>query len=615
MNVRLGLYQKILEVSDIVETISEFLSLNKKGRNYNAICPFHSDTSPSLSISPEKQIFKCFSCNTSGNSITFVEKYKKISTTEAMKYLANKHNIDVSLLEEENISYYSEKQQEEISFLERVNNFFKIELIKEQFDTKIYNFLLARKLNKDILDKFDIGFAREKNFEIVFKNDILENDDILYKTSLKNDSDNFTFNNRITFAIRNEHGDVIGFSGRVLDDSKPKYVNSAESSVFQKSRILYNISNALSNDINDELIICEGFFDVIALYKAGIKNAVALMGTALSKNHLSLVKNKSIVLFLDGDEAGINATLKNAYFLHKNGLKVKIVNNESQEDPDEILNARGDEYLRKLVEQASNLLDYLYDFLIKKYNLKTNGSNNFDKVEKFTLELKEYLKYASKNEADFYREKIHKEFNYLLEPFLIENNNSSNSFEIEENIFLENQNPIDLAIENNIDWIDKLFILIIMYPNLKDIFIRDIVSKTSKILFNFNHLKNKEFKEEFFYFIKNSSLDEFNLDRNNFLEFYSDEKSLDFIREVRYVLNKYVDSNKLDNELISLYDQTLQRALELNDKTVNYETVNSISRKIRNQEKKIIGKMFFKKISIQRNSRYERKVNNNAKKK
>ncbi|VEU76864.1 DNA primase [Mycoplasmopsis columbina] len=520
----INVFETVIAANDIVDVISQFLTLSKKGRSYVSLCPFHSDTNPSMTISPDKQIFKCFVCSVGGNALTFVSKYKKISNIEALEYLAQRANIDLKDLNFhfEKKEIYSEKDKNLIEFLERVNSFYKVEFKKTQ-NFQVKEFFAKRDLSIEILDNFDIGYSNEEMFRIMFENDFINNKELLLKTALINAHDEkYAFKDRITFGIRDEYGSLVGFSARTLEkDLKPKYVNSAESNIFKKSHILYNYFQA-NQDNSNTLIICEGFFDVIALYKAGIKNAVALMGTALTKNHQRLLKDKKVILFLDGDDAGKRATLKSAKFLLDSKIETFVVQNPTVLDPDEILKSNSANFLKNLIDQAIAAYDYIYEELVKEYHLvKKSSDNALNNLTNFTDVFGTYFTnadertinlYAKKIENDFFFEfKVkskakdlqhsnefslnefdQNEFGFWNQENELENNNSNF---LDPNFYLNYETHIDLKhkVKKN-DWINKLFFLLLEFPDLRDLFIDTYDFDTDA--FCFEGFEDKNLKEE-----------------------------------------------------------------------------------------------------------------------
>lgn len=364
---------------NIVTVMSEYLSLEKRGRNYWAVCPFHQDSHPSMSISPEKQIYRCFACSAGGNVFTFLQEYENISFIEALKKVAVMANISL-----DELTAYQEKpkydQSEQLIF--EINAlasaYFSNNLeTKKAYDAKEY--LTKRNINNTEIELFQIGYA-ESGFDHLYHflikkgysiNDIQQAGLITIKNGKVYDY----FNNRLMFPIKNEDSYVIGFSGRVIGTTSQvaKYLNTPETKVFKKEQLMYNIHRAKPFiRQQNNLILLEGYMDVISLEKLDIKNTVALMGTNLSEYHLKEIKRltNECLLFLDGDKAGINSSLKAAIKLLSNNLKVKIVLNETQQDPDELVNSGQGELIQTMLANAQHPINFALDYFQNKFNLQ-----------------------------------------------------------------------------------------------------------------------------------------------------------------------------------------------------------------------------------------------------
>ena len=374
-----SLYKKILDSCDIVEVISHYIDLEKKGKDYKGICPFHHDTDPSLSVDPAKQVFKCFACNTSGNAISFISKYKNVSTFEAMKEVASIAKLNIDFHENptlvRNRKYYNILNQV-CDVYETVLNFTNegVEAL-EYLNNK-------RKIDKDVIKRFRIGLSSHDGTAIekalVSTNKVshldLQDLGILYSDRSKNRYFDF-FRGRITFPLKDLQGNIVGFSGRIYDTkSDSKYKNSTDNAIFKKNMLLYNYSDAI-NEIKqkDSVIVFEGFMDVIAAYKAGVYNTVATMGTALTENQVKIIANvtKNVTLCYDGDAPGIHANKVGFQLFTKYGCKVNTIVLEDGLDPDEYFDKYGKEATYNLLmNNRVNTVDYSY--IIEKRKLNTN---------------------------------------------------------------------------------------------------------------------------------------------------------------------------------------------------------------------------------------------------
>lgn len=371
--------EKINEIRqsvDIVDVIGNYLSLERKGRNYVALCPFHNDTRPSMSISPEKQIYRCFVCNHGGNVFSFLQDYLKISYIEAVKMVAKMGNVDIG----EFANYTESKpvnQELEPFYLmhDEANRIYK-HYLSTKLALEAKSYLLNRNLDQDIINYFEIGYAPDKNILLnaFEKSGFTKMQAYASGLVIESNVGYDRYHDRIIFPLHNSNGRVVGFSGRIYKDSQKeaKYINSPESKIFIKGDTLYNYHRA-KDEVREtgKIIILEGFMDVIALYKAGIKNTVAIMGTALTSNHLKMLKRLSneVILCLDGDQAGQNAMIKSIDLLVNAGFHVGVVVIPQGYDPDEYLNAKGQDELISLFNKPQNAFDYKMNYYYQRINV------------------------------------------------------------------------------------------------------------------------------------------------------------------------------------------------------------------------------------------------------
>lgn len=419
-------FNQIINNADIVSTISNFVNLQKKGKDYVGLCPFHGDSNPSMSVSPDKKIFKCFSCGVSGNALTFLMKIKSLSFTEAIKILASEQGIELNIKDHsfDYLNQISDEQKELLDILSNAESFFHVNLLANNNAKK---YLESRNISLELARYLRIGYAPEDGIARLISQ-FNYADTKLNRAGLKNENLNEYFRNRLIFPIHDEHGNTIAFSGRLLynDKNSPKYLNSPETIVFNKSSVLYNFDRAKEEArIKKEIYLCEGFFDVIALLKVNYKNAVALMGTALTKQHLNLLRNLRINIFLDNDTAGVNATLHSVYFLLKNKFEVFVINNPFDLDPDEILVRNGSNALLGILNNKITGIEHVYNLLIKRFNLDEPKSITLLNIKNFIEEFKNYLVYCDDEIINYFRNKIHNKFNYEFE---VKKNEQSDEF-------------------------------------------------------------------------------------------------------------------------------------------------------------------------------------------
>lgn len=386
-------YDVILDIKskvNIVDVISEYLPVEQKGKNYFAICPFHDDHNPSMSISPEKQIYTCFVCGASGNVFNFVANYEKVSFVSAVKKVAQKAGIKLDINVKDDYKPKDTKYDKYYKMFDITNKYYQNN-IKSVYGKKAIEYLHNRKIDDDIINEFEIGLSMNDNnvSKLLEKKGYDVNE--LIDIGLCGKKDNFIydiFRNRIMFPLYNLDGKPVGFSGRIYNGEKDsKYVNSKESIIFKKGNLLYNYHRALSHAREKhQIIVVEGFMDVIRLYTIGIKNVVATMGTAITKEHANLLMklSKNIVLCFDGDKAGEKATISALDTLEKIGITPKIIRLEDDLDPDDYIIKKGsDAYLTHLNNPMSSVV-----FKINIDKSKTNF-NDYN-------EISTYLKNVSK---------------------------------------------------------------------------------------------------------------------------------------------------------------------------------------------------------------------------
>lgn len=386
-------YDVILDIKskvNIVDVISEYLPVEQKGKNYFAICPFHDDHNPSMSISPEKQIYTCFVCGASGNVFNFVANYEKVSFVSAVKKVAQKAGINLDINVKDDYKPQDTKYDKYYKMFDITNKYYQNN-IKSVYGKKAIEYLHNRKIDDDIINEFEIGLSMNDNnvSKLLEKKGYDANE--LIDIGLCGKKDNFIydiFRNRIMFPLYNLDGKPVGFSGRIYNGEKDsKYVNSKESIIFKKGNLLYNYHRALSHAREKhQIIVVEGFMDVIRLYTIGIKNVVATMGTAITKEHANLLMklSKNIVLCFDGDKAGEKATISALDALEKIGITPKIIRLEDDLDPDDYIIKKGsDAYLTHLNNPMSSVV-----FKINIDKSKTNF-NDYN-------EISTYLKNVSK---------------------------------------------------------------------------------------------------------------------------------------------------------------------------------------------------------------------------
>lgn len=375
------IFKQINEACDIVDLVSNYVTLEKRGANYMGLCPFHDEKTPSFSVSPSKKIAVCMGCKKGGSPISFLSQIENIPFMEAAKRLADKYHIQMNYEIKEKSTNKYKSIYEITSFAQK---YYKLYLNGSKSGLEALNYLHNRGLNDDTIDRFNIGLSpndRSKLSSVLIEKGFNEIDILESGVVKKGNTDYYDlFQNRIMFPICDENNNVVGFSGRIFNSNDPsKYVNSPESVIFKKGNILFNLNNAIK-DIRkkNQCILVEGQLDVISLYNAGITNAVCSMGTALTPNQAKLIKKytNNVIIAYDGDNAGQNAILKAIDVLKPQGLNINIVMLEDGLDPDEYLRKNGPDSLTKKFNEYINEYDFKY-----LYYFRGRDVNNLNHVE------------------------------------------------------------------------------------------------------------------------------------------------------------------------------------------------------------------------------------------
>lgn len=363
---------------DIVAVISEYVPLKKGGKNFKGLCPFHQEKTPSFMVDEERQIFHCFGCGEGGNIFTFIMKMEKLNFPEAIKMLAQKAGVSLPVSEKQNSKNIQEKE-----LIYRLNEIAADYYQKNLFLTQgksALDYLLKRGFSKEIINKFELGYALpgfEHLVNVFLSKKITPAG--LFKAGLasKSTKTNKTidyFRNRIIFPIFNLQGNIIAFGGRVLDDKLPKYINSPETLVYQKSKNLYGFFQAKKSiRKQNQVIVMEGYTDVLMAHQFGVDNAVASLGTALTVQQISFVKRfaDEMIVAFDADTAGQSATLRSLSLIKKAGIKVRVISLPANSDPADILLKKGKQFFINLIERALPLIDYKLKILIQQFNPAT----------------------------------------------------------------------------------------------------------------------------------------------------------------------------------------------------------------------------------------------------
>ena len=408
--------EEVRNQNDIVDVISEYVKLQKKGANYFGLCPFHNEKSPSFSVSPGKQMYYCFGCGEGGNVISFVMKYENYSFIEAVQMLASRAGIELPQVTRSKEEKENADKRSQILTINTLAAKFYYYTLKSEKGALAYHYLRGRELSDNTITGFGLGYS-DKYSDSLYKYMKSKGykDDILKETGL------FTFEekgvhdkfwNRVMFPIMDVNNKVIAFGGRVMGDGKPKYLNSPETKVFDKSRNLYGLNIARTSR-KDYLLICEGYMDVISLHQAGFNNAVAALGTSFTSGHASLIKRyaKEVVLTFDSDGAGIKAALRAIPILREAGLSIKVLSMKPYKDPDEFIKALGPEAYEERIEKATNYFIFQVGTLMNEYNLydPSEKTEFHNKVADMLLEFEDEI------ERNNYLESVCRTFNIPLD--------------------------------------------------------------------------------------------------------------------------------------------------------------------------------------------------------
>ena len=371
------LINEVKDSNEIIDVISQYIQVKSVGSSYKALCPFHSENTPSFIINREKQIYKCFGCGEGGDVVRFIMKIENLDFIESVRLLAKRANIEIKSTES------SEEVKREIKeknlcyeINRKVGLYFYRNLTKKP--NPALEYLVNRGLNPKTLASFGLGYAINSwdNLIVYLQREGYQLSDIqkcgLIRPNKQNGYYDY-FRNRIMFPIFNIRGDVVGFGGRVMDNSLPKYLNSPETKIFNKSNILYGLNFARKNINNRQMILVEGYMDVIALHQAGFKNVVASLGTSLTKYHGQLLKKycDEVIICFDGDTAGIKATMRSVDILNEVECQFRIMTLPEGKDPDDFIKFYGDEAFKEQINNAISLIDYKILLAKNKYSSNT----------------------------------------------------------------------------------------------------------------------------------------------------------------------------------------------------------------------------------------------------
>lgn len=544
------LIEEIRSSNDIVDVISQYVILKRSGRNFFGLCPFHKEKSPSFSVSPDKQIFHCFGCGVGGNVIHFVSKIENLDFKDTIELLANRANIQLPALN----NYEDDKKSILKSKVYQVNEEaakFYHEKLYQPTSKEAQEYIKKRKLDNKTLKSFTIGYSGKfDELYVHLKSKGFKEEEILASSLvIKNDDGRYVdrFRKRLMFPIQDTRGRVIAFGGRVLDDSKPKYINSPENIVYSKGRQLFGLNVAKKGDTK-KIIIVEGYMDAISLYQRGITNVVASLGTALTEQQGWLLRKncEQVIIGYDADGAGQAATLRGLEILQNMGCDMRILQIYGAKDPDEFVIKYGPERFLKCVDEAISLVE----FKVKNLKQGLNLENTSDKI-KFLNQIAKILSDVDNNiEREIYIDKISLEYKISKEAIYAEvnkllysKNKDTKILEKPVSSFVRKEKVEENKVSQAVDRREKMLIYILInYPNesfnkLKDIITVDLIKEE----------KNKEIIKKLYEELEkgNSS--------NNILDYFTDTEIINYLSGIMTYDFQIADINKCIEDLNSVY--------------------------------------------------------------
>ena len=557
---------KLLDNLRIEEVVGEFIELKKVGSSYKGLCPFHADTNPSFSVTPEKKICKCFVCGSGGNSINFYSKIKNISYTEAIRELAKKYRINIK---EYNNTNPNENYEKFYNIMEETHNFFMDKMFSQDSRGAL-EYLSNRGLDTDLIKEHQLGYASPKWSELyeLLNSKGYSDEDLLALGLVKKSEEGRiydAFRNRVIFPIFSPSGRIIAFGGRSLekDDSIPKYINSPDTPIFKKGKNIYGIERAVNIKNKNYSILMEGYMDVLSANIFGFDTSIAPLGTALTEEQAQLIKRYSsnILLSFDMDKAGISATERASFILKAQGFNIRVLQFEESKDPDEFLKKNGREAFLKVVENSLEIFDFLYNLYSSEYDL-----NNIIAKQNFIERFKEFfINIENDLEKEMYLKKLSEKTDIsidVLRKTLVEQNKKHL---IRKDYIDEAQEKIEkkeFKQANNLEM--AIIKMLLRKPNYYENFFinENLESDIAKKIFKFF---NEKIKENLFS-DSNTIMKEF----KNYVEESKDFSEYDKSNELARIIMDYAlspDKIEEERENIELFKSYLREKLKLRDKT------------------------------------------------
>lgn len=546
------LIEEIRSSNDIVDVISKYITLKRSGRNFFGLCPFHKEKSPSFAVSPDKQIFHCFGCGAGGNVIHFISKIEGLDFKDTLELLANRVNIELPTLDNLEDDKTARLKSKVYEINKIAAEFYHENLYKPASKTA-QEYIKKRKLDNRTLKAFLIGYAGNFNeLYLLLKQKGYTEEEMLASSLVKRTENGGymdSFRKRLMFPIQDVRERVIAFGGRVLDDSKPKYINSPENIVYSKGRNLFGLNVAKKHDTR-KIIIVEGYMDAISLYQRGITNVVASLGTAMTEAQGRLLRRYSeqVILGYDADGAGQAAILRGMEILQNLGCDIRVLQIEGAKDPDEYVLKYGPERFQKCVDNAISLVEFKVKVLLKELNIE----NTNDKI-KFLNEIAKILaKVTNQMEREIYVDKIAKEYKISKEAIYAEVNklmykDNQGSKKLEKRVVTmvpkeEKGNNVSEAVLKRENLV--IYLLINEYSKCYE---------KIKNLITLNYIQDDTNKQ-----ILKKMYEEFekgNSNTSQLLDWFQDEKVISHITEIMAGDFEITDVNKAIDDLISIYEK------------------------------------------------------------
>ena len=575
MRIEQSVINEIKDKTDILDLVSEYVKLEKRGRNYIGLCPFHDEKTPSFTVSEDKQICHCFGCKKGGNVFQFTQEIKDLSFVEAVKELGERINISVDI--GNSSDYTSQIASNDLTMIEMhelMHEYYQYALLKTVEGEEALNYLTKRGFTEELIKSRGIGYAPNHTH---FCHDFLQQKgydiELAYEAGLlSRNEENFSyfdrFRDRIMFPLNNAQGRIVGYSGRTYNNQEPKYLNSPETPIFQKRRLLYNLDNARKHiRKNDEAILLEGFMDVIKSDSSGLKPVIASMGTAISDEHITVLKKLTshITLMFDGDFAGQEATIKTGQHLLQQGFNVFVVQLPKDMDPDEYITKYGNE---KFLEYVNNEKKSFIIYKVNKH--KDEIANNDLAYERY---LKEVTQDIALMNSQILQNKIIKDVAHL---FNVDSNTlNSNVLNQQQYIpsepYINDHQSYDIEIQNNSN---NLFSHLSKHESAERALLKHFMNDKDLFLNYHKQLESDDFDNQFFKRIY-SVLEDFYAENDSYtisdMILYTDNDNL---RDAIIALDNY-DINQ------EPYDSEIEDYMNVINESKYGDTLEELNHKLR----------------------------------